>query len=137
MTNEIIALRIKYKDKYVDVLSPTSAFSLKKKSAFTVLVSATCEDDKTEIGKIANYLLEIGCVEFCCSGLNAEALHDSLDEIIEATEHHEVVTTFFEDDQEACEYFLNVSGGLNLGLVALIANQPILMSKLLSEAEIK
>jgi hypothetical protein len=77
--------------------------------------------------------MDLGCIEFCCVGPQAEQLHDSLDGIVEERGALEVVTTWHTDYSEACEYFLFAAGGKPPTLLALISSRPDLAALLEDE----
>jgi hypothetical protein len=89
---------------------------------FVALVPAFDAAERLQVEKLAGTLLEMGCVEFCCVGAEAELLHDSLDWIIEEREAFNVATTWHVDNGEACEYFLFAAGGKLPNLLAMVAS---------------
>jgi len=80
--------------------------------------------------------MDRGCVEFCCVGLQAELLHDSIDEIVEKKGAFEVVTTWHTDYTDASEYFLFAAGGKSPTLLALVTSHPELVALLEKEAPV-
>lgn len=104
-------------------------------SPFAALVSASCQEERNEVLSIAGGLLEQGCKEFCCVGLEAELLHDQLDVLLEEAGSLDVVTTWHEDAVDGCEYFLFAAGGQRLLLFALISQHPELLDVLASTAQ--
>jgi hypothetical protein len=101
---------------------------------FVTLLPAYSALERERAKAMAKELLNLGCVEFCCVGPEAEPLHDALDEIIETEGALEVVTTWIEDPTEAIEYFLHTAGGGRLNLLALIQAQSALLDLLQDEA---
>ena len=87
-----------------------------------------------EISRIISIdLLDAGCLEFCCLGEEAENLHDELDEIIEIKGLSSIITTWHDDIQDACEYFVNASGGGADCLVGLMEEHGLVVSELRRE----
>lgn len=91
---------------------------------FVTLLPAYAASERQKAAGLTKKLIEIGCIEFCCVGPEAELLHDALDEIIEAEGALEVVTTWTEDPTEGCDYFLHAAGAARVNLLALIQSQP-------------
>jgi len=89
---------------------------------------------------MTNSLIDSGCVEFCCGGPEAEQLHETLDQIIEARASLEVVTTWDAAPHDACEYFLFAAAGGRTNLLALVSGHPeveaILEGQAMRKAEI-
>jgi hypothetical protein len=108
-------------------------FSLQR--PFVALVPAFDIGERHKVEAMAGTLLELGCMEFCCVGPQAEQLHDSLDEIIEVRGALEVVTTWHTDYSDACEYFLFAAGGKPRTLLALVSPHPELAALLKKESE--
>lgn len=94
---------------------------------FVALLPATDATSCKIAEKIIAGLIAIGCIEVCCVGAMAEQMHDQLDVIIESSGNIEVVTTWFKNKHDACEYFLFAAGGGGSALLALIINQPELV----------
>jgi hypothetical protein len=70
-------------------------------------------------------LLQIGCRELCCVGPEAEALHDELDQIVEAEDALDVTTTWHTELLDACEYFVWAAGGARSPLVAVVSDHTL------------
>jgi hypothetical protein len=85
---------------------------------FATLLPAYDTIDGRQAENVAGRLIELGCVEFCLVGPQAERIHDALDEIIEARDALNVVTTWHDDELEGCEYFLFAAGGQAVELLA-------------------
>lgn len=101
-------------------------------SPFVVLLPASNKIECLDaVGFIATFL-DMGCIEFCCVGAEAEFLHDEIDSIIEDRRAFEVVTTYDLDDVEGCEYFLFAAGGGTKNLLALVSDHPNLLNGLQS-----
>lgn len=101
---------------------------------FVTLLPAYSAPERQQAEAVTKELINLGCVEFCCVGPEAELLHDALDEIVEAEGTLEVVTTWIEDPTEASEYFLHAAGGGRPNLLALIHAHPELRDMLQDEA---
>ena len=90
---------------------------------FVALAPAFDAEERQRVEAIASTLMDLGCMEFCCVGPQAEQLHESLDEIVEERGALEVVTTWHTDYSDACEYFLfAAAGGRPPTLLALISS---------------
>lgn len=101
---------------------------------FVTLLPAFNPPERQQAEAITKDLIELGCVEFCCVGPEAEQLHDALDIIIEAINALDTVTTWHEDPTDACEYFLHAATGGRANLLALILSHPELQAMLEAEA---
>ncbi|MGK3968045.1 immunity 53 family protein [Sorangium sp. So ce1667] len=97
---------------------------------FVTLLPAFNPPERQQAEAITKDLIELGCVELCCVGPEAEQLHDALDSIIEANDALDVVTTWHEEPTEACEYFLYAAAGGRAHLLALVLSHPELQSML-------
>jgi len=89
--------------------------------------------DETECGVVlaaVPSLLLSNCVQLCCVGAKAEALHDAIDDLLADKGKHHILTTYDADLEEACEYFVYAAGMSVAHLVALVAEHPLLISKL-------
>ncbi|WP_437833679.1 DUF7684 family protein [Sorangium sp. So ce1153] len=100
---------------------------------FVTLLPAFNPSERQRAEAITKDLIDLGCVEFCCVGHEAEQLHDAIDNIIEARNALEVVTTWHEEPSEACEYFLHAAAGGRAHLLALILSHPELQAVLEEE----
>jgi hypothetical protein len=92
--------------------------------SFVTLLPAYSAAERQQAAGVTKELINLGCVEFCCVGPEAELLHDALDEVIEAEGALEVVTTWIEDATEGSEYFLHAAAGGRVNLLALIDAHP-------------
>jgi hypothetical protein len=63
-------------------------------------------------------------------GPEAELLHDSIDELVEARGESDIVTTWHLDCEDAAEYFVYGAGGGELRLVALVLSHPEVVAAL-------
>lgn len=104
---------------------------------FVALVPAFDAGERQQVETMAGTLMDLGCMEFCCAGPQAEQLHDSLDGIIEERGALEVATTWHTDYSDACEYFLFAADGRPTTLLALISSHPELAALLEDEAQSK
>ena len=90
-----------------------------------ILLPANLEAAETEA--ITRALSAHGCVEFCFVGERAERAHDVADDVLESTGYLEVVTTWVNDVQEGCDYFLHAAAYARTSrLVAYVTPDPIL-----------
>lgn len=101
---------------------------------FVTLLPAFNTAERQEAEAMTEGLIDLGCIEICCIGPEAEQLHDALDEVIEQKGALEVVTTWHEDSTDACEYFLRAAAGGRAALLALISSHPELQAALEEEA---
>jgi hypothetical protein len=101
---------------------------------FVMLLPAYSAPERQQVEALTKELISLGCVELCCVGPEAELLHDALDEIIEAEDALQVVTTWIEDPSDASEYFLHAAAGGRANLLALIHSHPELQAMLEEEA---
>lgn len=97
---------------------------------FVVLVPAFNAGERRSVEEMVGILVDLGCVEFCCVGPEAELLHDSIDGIVEEKGALDVVTTWHENHADACEYFLLAAGGKPPALLALISSHSELAARL-------
>jgi len=86
---------------------------------FATFLPAYDTVDARQAEGAAERLIDLGCVEFCSVGPQAEEVHDALDDIIEALGAPDVVTSWECDALEGCEYFLFAAGGRTVGLLAV------------------
>ncbi|WP_438007156.1 hypothetical protein WME89_53040 [Sorangium sp. So ce321] len=100
---------------------------------FVTLLPAFNPSERQQAEAITMNLIDLGCVELCCVGPEAEQLHDALDSIIEVSSALDVVTTWHEDPTDACEYFLHAAAGGRAHLLALILSHPELQAVLQEE----
>lgn len=99
-------------------------------STFAVLLPAFDAEERRAAEAVVTPLVELGCIEFCCVGPQAEELHDAIDWVIEEKKGLHVVTTWDESQTEACEYFVHAAGGRPPGLLGLVENHPELVAAL-------
>jgi hypothetical protein len=97
---------------------------------FAALVPAFNDAERERVEELGVKLVEMGCTEFCCVGPQAEILHDALDSIIEKKEAFHIVTTWHEDEADACEYFLFAAGTQYQHFFAMIGLHPELLTLL-------
>src|SRR5690348_63492 len=101
---------------------------------FVTLLPAFSSKEATLALQAANALLDYGCEEFCCVGLESEWLDEELDYLVEDRNRLNVVTTAFTDEAEACEYFLfGAGGGRTNVLLALVIDHAPLLQRLRAE----
>jgi hypothetical protein len=67
--------------------------------------------EREKVEAMIGHLVDLGCVEICCVGSEAEKLHDSVDRLVEEAMALNVVTTWHADCLDACEYFLFAASG--------------------------
>lgn len=116
----------------ISTLSASSSDSLQR--PFVTLLPAFNAAERQRAEAMTKGLLDLGGVEFCCVGPEAEQLHDALDEFIEERGTLDVVTTWHEDLTDACTYFLYAAAGGQAHLLALISSHPELQAMLEEEA---
>lgn len=97
---------------------------------FVTLFPAFSAPERQQAEALTSFLIRLGCIEFCSVGPEAELLHDTLDDLIEAGRAFEVVTTWHEDVMDACEYFLHAAAGGRANLLALVSSHPELQAML-------
>ncbi len=98
---------------------------------FAVLLSAFDERERRSAEAAVLGLVDLGCVEFCCVGSEADQLHESIDSIVEDRGWFDIVTTGDADETEACEYFVLAAAGAPPLLVALVTSHPGVVAILL------
>ena len=89
------------------------------KDKFAVLfpvLKPEIEDEK--IIWFSKKMIDFGCIEFCIVGLDSERIHDLIDDVIVEKEMLDIVTTWHDVLDEACDYFLNCAGGGTCHLIA-------------------
>ena len=102
---------------------------------FVVLLPAFDVWERQQVEAKMSAFMDLGCIEFCCVGPQAEQLHDSLDGIIEDRGKLELITTSDTDYSEACEDFLFAAGGMSCTLLALISSHSELSAVLCDMAK--
>lgn len=100
------------------------------RSPFAALLPGHDEAERRQAEAVVGRLVDLGCVEFCCVGPEAEELHDSIDGIIEDRNALSVVTTGHSDYTEACEYFVFAAAGKPPLLLGLVSFHPELVASL-------
>lgn len=108
---------------------------LSRREQFVVLVPAFNSAEREKVVAVTSNLVDLGCKEFCCVGPEAEPLHDAIDAIVEDSGALEIVTTWYTDGNDACEYFLFAAGAAKLTLLALVSEHPKLISMLESRSK--
>lgn len=111
--------KIKFGEREVLVGSLDDISDIGVFAPFAILLWISNQDDIDKALVLSKDLLSLGCVDFSCLGFQAEKLNDQLDEILEDLGALSVVTTWYEDSNEGCEYFLFAAGAQKLHLVAL------------------
>lgn len=101
---------------------------------FVVMLPAFDSSEVSLAQEVTEYLIELGCAEFCCVGPEAELLHDSIDDLVERRGLLEIVTTEDSDEGAACEYFVHAAGRRASKLLALVAEHAPLCARLVAEA---
>ncbi|GMV31993.1 MAG: hypothetical protein AMXMBFR59_41180 [Rhodanobacteraceae bacterium] len=106
---------------------------LVREEKVSILAPAYRDDELAAIVAIIPRLVDIGCVEICFVGPEAERFHNAIDAELEHREMLDVVTTGDEDIDEAFDYFLFASCGGEGKLLALIAGYDDLATLLLAK----
>ena len=122
----------KFEGREICFGSLNEKLSIHMSEPFVALLPASDKAECIEAEKLIVELMDMGCVEFCCVGQEAELLHDKIDYVIEACGVTNIVTTFDADIHEACEYFLFGAGGGQGLLLAMISEHQDLV-KILQE----
>ncbi|WP_373085473.1 hypothetical protein [Sneathiella sp.] len=113
-----------------------SDFSVENISTpFAILVAAFSQQELDEVVGLAKDLIELGCKEFCCVGVEAERLHDQLDHLIEDSGSYDIVTTWHDNLVEGCEYLLFGAGGQQIALFGLVSKHPEILEALKKAAQ--
>jgi hypothetical protein len=102
---------------------------------FAVMIPAFNKNEILTVLKITDQLLDLGCIEFCCVGPQAEELHDLLDILVEDHRLSNIITTWHTDYSDACEYFIYAAGGRPFSLLALVYHHSELTAALEAVAE--
>lgn len=123
------------------ICSLSSGLQIINDSLSSVFVAMLPAFDRRELEvsiDISILLLNVGCLEFCFVGEKSENLHDDLDHLLEDRGLTGIVTTWHDDASDACEYFVNASGGGADCLIALIEGHDQVVAELRREvAEIE
>ena len=72
---------------------------------FRAMFAPSYEIERSALVELVHSLLRAGCREIACFGPRPEQLHDMVDEIVEANDALDVVTTWHDDLDEGCWYF--------------------------------
>ncbi|WP_176462260.1 hypothetical protein [Ralstonia solanacearum] len=99
-------------------------------SHFVALLPAFDGDERANVKSLVPFLLKGRCEQFCCVGLESEALHDEIDDILEELKMTDVVTTYHLDVVDACDYFIFAAGAFSASFVALVADHLDVVSAL-------
>ena len=91
-------------NNYIDCIRETYS------EPFLVMLPAFSRQERIASEGIAINLVDLGCIDFCCVGQQAEQLHDAIDYIIEDKNNLSVLTTWHCDIKEGCEYFIFAAG---------------------------
>ncbi|HNN97411.1 MAG TPA: hypothetical protein PKI03_34320 [Pseudomonadota bacterium] len=93
----------------------------KLNNPFAILLPAETSTPGPQQKRMIGVAIAHGCVEFCCIGRYAEALHDSIDAMLEERELFNVVTTWHMNEplEESIHYFINLAGSKPPTLVAV------------------
>lgn len=90
------------------------------KGASAVLFVLTEKSDFSLVSHILSSGANYDYLEICCVGPNAEEMHDSIDDEIVASDTTGIVTTWFKDGEEACEYFVYALGAIYPDIIVLV-----------------
>jgi hypothetical protein len=115
------------------VIGPTDVEALSGLSKpFVMLLVGVCQDPDDAQRQLIDSAVASGCIEFCCIGDHAEALHDYIDSVLEGRGIVDVVTTWHSDEplEEALFYFANLAGGKPSTLVAAVDNDAGLVNEI-------
>lgn len=115
-------------DRVLHLAQANEAINIPMGNMFVVLLPAFSQVERQQAEAIVGTLLDMGCVEFCCIGPEAEFLHDSIDGLIEDRQAYSVVTTGHADSVDGCEYFIFAAGGGAKVLLGLITAHPELVA---------
>ncbi|MDR6842184.1 hypothetical protein [Pseudoxanthomonas sacheonensis] len=98
---------------------------------FLTLLPAYSLSELTSALRISQDLVGNGCKEFCCVGPYADKLHEEIDFMLEDQDRLDVVTTSFESEKEACEYFIfGADAGEANVLLGLVTEHSVLEKEL-------
>ncbi len=101
--------------------SLTNGVDTGKIGSFAALLPAADTEAPEGLASWIAVLVQRGCVEICCVGAHAEALHDIIDDAVEDLGRVDVVTTWDTSVAEGCDYFVNLAAGGRSSLVAFTA----------------
>jgi hypothetical protein len=114
-----------------------SAQELRKRvfdEPFAILLPAFNPVELEQSEQLVSFLLDQGCVQFCCVGPDSELLHDNIDMliVIYSIEHDRndlgILTVWDTDSSEGAWNFLFLTGAVDL--VALLDAHPDLIKEL-------
>lgn len=116
------------------ILSPTALDEVRAavSAPFAAMVPAVEDTDVPNAVLLAADLVRMGCAEICCVGARAEVVHDLVDEVVEDAGALGVVTTWHQDVNEGCEYFIFTAGGRPRWLLAAVEGRAELTTLLRS-----
>ncbi|MCM2333017.1 MAG: hypothetical protein NDI82_03615 [Anaeromyxobacteraceae bacterium] len=105
---------------------------LRPGAPFAVLLAAGPSSPTPNDRRLIEVLAVPNCREMCFAGVNAEALHDLADDVVEARGLRDIVTTWLANDPpaEVAYYFVRVAGGLPTVLVAAADHERALSTAL-------
>lgn len=95
---------------------------------FVMLVPAYDLVERKQIEAIVISLINLGCIEICCVGPEATALHEALDTIMIDCNAEHVITTSDIAEAEVIDYFLWTAGENPSSLLALVSSHPELIT---------
>ncbi len=131
----MIQLKVNSRQIIIFYFNEISQFSFSG-SDFTILVE-TGENTNKIYPQLAEKTINNNCKEICFFGENADKYHDLFDEKIEDQELFNIVTTSLknETEEEAIEYFINLSGSKPPVLYVYIDNNTFLRDLIVSRAQ--
>ena len=91
------------------IVVATLAGRISGRGEFRAMIAPRREIDPPALVELVLPLLRAGCREIACMGPRPEQLHDMVDEVVEADNALDVVTTWHDDLDEGCWYFARVS----------------------------
>jgi len=98
---------------------------------FAVLLPVDSDSAKEIALRCGRRFVELGCKEFCCVGSLAADTEDELDCLLEDEGRTDIVTTSFDHEEDAAEYFLFAAGGATFHrLVAMVEGRADLSARL-------
>jgi hypothetical protein len=100
------------------------------KEAPALLFLLTDFSDFYLVSRFIPSVVNCGYMEFCCIGPNAEEVHDSIDDEMAAKDTLGIVTTWFNDEKEACEYFVYALGAVYTNLVIFAGHADNILQRL-------
>ncbi|WP_372382524.1 hypothetical protein ACCQ12_19685 [Xanthomonas sp. NCPPB 1068] len=101
------------KDREMLICAPDclgKALSLLGEQGFVAMLPAYSKEEMDAMLKSSKVLIEFGCKELCFVGDFASQTEDELDILLENSENLSVVTTSYEDENEAIEYLIFAAG---------------------------